>query len=231
MNHQKTILLALSLASATLAGTAHAQAHRYTITAGPAHAAFNVSSSDLSGPPGTTPPGARMSVDDLSTLGIEATMHLTDRWSASLAFGAPPKAHFRGEGVAAPLGRIGSARAWFPAVLASYRFNAIGPVQPYVGAGINYTFYTGVQVGDNYTAAFGGTSSSGKVKAAFGPVVKLGALLPLSDGWVINAGWARYGIRSKATVTTQTPGFGPIARKATVDVDPDVFSLLIGRSF
>lgn len=227
----RTASAALALALGTTSALAQTDAPRYMITAGPAHVSFNVKSSEVSGPPGTTPPGATMSVKDLTTLAAEFTLRLDERWSATLAFGVPPKAHFSAQGSAAALGEIGTARAWYPAVLMGYRFDAIGPVRPYVAAGINYTFYTDVQIGSNYTSAFGGTSSSGKVKASFGPVIKLGAILPLGDGWLLNAGWARFDIRNKATVTTETPGFGPIERTVTLRSDPDVFSLLIGRSF
>ena len=217
--------------AAGLATPALADEPAYSLVAGPAFAQFHAQSTDLSGPPGTTPPGATIGVKDLQTLAIEASKNLGHGWSVSLAFGVPPKATFTAQGSAAALGSVGSARAWFPALLATYRFGAYGGVRPYVGGGVNYTFYTDTQIGENFTQAFGGTSSTGKLKASFGPVVKAGVEVPLMDAWFMTAGYTRYGIRTRAEVTTQTPGVGAITRKLTLRSDPGVWTVMIGRSF
>jgi outer membrane protein len=136
-----------------------------------------------------------------------------------------------GAGNGAPLGRVGTTRAWFPAVLAQY--TVVGPwgTQPYVGAGFNYTFYTDEQVSPAYTVAFGGSSSTAKLKSSWGPVVKIGVGFPMGRNWVIDAAYSRYGIRTTATVTTTTPGIGDIVRTVDVRSDPDVFGLVLGYRF
>lgn len=203
----------------------------YSFAAGYARAHYNVNSGELSGPAGTTPLGVTASVDDVTVLGFEATVRLGDGWAATLAGGSPPIVHFRAQGTGTALGRVGSARAWFPAVLFSYTFNRSGTIRPYLAAGVNYTTFSSVKVEDGYTAAFQGTSSVARPKSSLGPVIKLGIEVPLSDRTMLIAGYSRYGIKTTNEITTETPGVGPITRTITMRADPGVGSLLVGYRF
>ncbi|HSV54325.1 MAG TPA: OmpW family outer membrane protein [Burkholderiaceae bacterium] len=203
----------------------------YSIAIGYARAHFNVKSGELGGPAGTTPPGVTVGVDDVNALGFEATVQLGDGWAASLAGGLPPVVHLRAKGAGSALGRVGSARAWFPAALVSYTFNRSGSVRPFVAAGLNYTAFTSTEVLGNYTAAFQGTHSVVRPKSSFGPVIKLGVEVPLGERMMLLAGYSRYGIKTTADITTETPGVGPITRSITMRSDPGVVSLLVGYRF
>lgn len=210
---------------------AHATDTPYSFAIGYAQAHFNVKSGEFGGPAGTTPPGVTASVDDVNTLGFEATVQLGEGWAATLAGGYPPAVYFRAQGAGAALGRVGRARAWFPAALVSYTFNRTGAVRPFVAAGLNYTTFTSTEVFGNYTAAFQGTHSTVKPKSSFGPVIKLGVEVPLSERMMLIAGFSRYGIKTTANITTETPGVGPITRSVTMRADPGVVSLLVGYRF
>ena len=96
---------------------------------------------------------------------------------------------------------------------------------------MNYAFFTDRQVSAAYTGAFGGTSSSATLKDSWGPVVKLGAELSIAKNWVLDVGYARYWIKTTATLTTTTPGLGDIARTIDVKADPGVFGLAVGYRF
>jgi outer membrane protein len=148
-----------------------------------------------------------------------------------LQAGTPPVVKLVGAGNGAALGQVGTTRAWFPALLAQYAFDGPWGAQPYVGAGVNYTFYTEGRVSPAYTGAFGGTSSTAKLKSSWGPVLKIGTVFPLSRGWVIDAAYSRYGIKTTASITTATPGFGDIVRTVDVRSDPDVLALIVGFRF
>ncbi len=202
-----------------------------TLKLGYAAIAFNTRSGELQGAPGTTPPGIEASVRDGRTLAITYTLPIAGRWSLLAQAGTPPVVRFDGAGAAAALGEVGSARAWFPAVLAQAELGALGPLNLYAAAGANYTFYTQRRITPAYTAAFGGESSRSTLKASWGPVFKLGAEWPLAPGWVADLAWSRYGIRTTATITTLTPGLGEVPRRIDVRADPDVFSLMLGRRF
>lgn len=229
LNHALRCGLAMALACATV--HAHADGTENTLKVGYAHIGFNTVSGDLTGPAGTTPGGIRAELNDANTLALVYERNLSGPWSVVLQAGTPPVVKMVGAGNGAALGQVGTTRAWFPAVLAHYTFDGPWGTQPYVGAGVNYTFYTDSQVSPAYTAAFGGTSSTAKLKSSWGHVLKIGLGFPLGRNWVLDAAYSRYGIKTTATITTATPGVGDIARSADVRSDPDVVGLMLGYRF
>lgn len=229
LNLARSIGVAVALAWAT-AG-AHAGDADSTLKIGYAHIGFNTRSSDLTGPPGTTPPGVRAELQDASTLALVYERKLSGPWSVVLQAGTPPVVRLVGAGNGAALGQVGTTRAWFPALLAHYTLAGPWGTQPYVGAGVNYTTYSDGQVSQAYTGAFGGSSSTAALKSSWGPVLKVGVGFPLGRDWVIDAGYSRYGIRTTAVITTVTPGLGNVARSVDVKSDPDVFGLMVGYKF
>ena len=229
LNHALSFGLAIAFACAT--ADAHAGGTDNTLKVGYAHIGFNTTSGDLTGPAGTTPPGIQADLNDASTLALVYERSLSGPWSIVLQAGTPPVVKMVGAGNAAALGQVGTTRAWFPALLGTYTFDGPWGTQPFVAAGVNYTFYTDGQVSQAYTGAFGGTSSTAKLKSSWGPVLKIGMGFPLSRDWVIDAAYSRYGIRTTATITTATPGVGDIARTVDVRSDPSVVGLTLGYRF
>ena len=221
----------LAIALACAAAGAYAGDTENTLKVGYAHIGFNTKSGDLTGPEGTTPPGVQADLKDASTLALVYERSLSGPWSIVLQAGTPPVVKLFGAGSGAALGQVGTTRAWFPAVLAHYTFDGPWGMQPYVGAGLNYTFYTDGQVSPAYTAAFGGTSSTAKLKSSYGPVLKVGVGFPLGRNWVVDAGYSHYGIRTTATITTATPVVGDIVRTVGVKADPDVLGMMLGYRF
>ena len=221
--------LALALAGAM--APAHADVNQNALKLGYAHIGFNTVSGDLAGPAGTTPPGVQAGLDDASTLAMVYERSFSGPWSVVFQGGTPPVLKMVGAGNGAALGQVGSARAWFPAALAQYTFDGPWGTQPYVGAGLNYTFYTAVRVSPAYTGAFGGTSSTAKLGSSWGPVLKVGIGFPVGPNWIIDAAYVRYGIRTTAAITTATPGVGDIVRTVSVRADPDVVALMLGYRF
>lgn len=202
-----------------------------TLFIGPAGVRFHASSSDLQGPAGTTPPGVKMDIANTQTLALSYQRDLGSGFSAGFQLGLPPVLRFRADGTAAALGDIGKARVWIPAVVVNHHFEGWGAIRPYVGLGINRTSFTDGQTFANYTAAFSGSASQPAIRSSWGPVVNLGVDMELGHGYVASLSYSRYGIRSKATITTETPGVGPIARNITVRSDPSVISLMVGKRF
>lgn len=223
----------LAAATLALAPLLHAQAAEPapTLKLGYAAIRFNGESGDLQGAPGTTPPGVQAALVNTGTLAVTYTHPLSGRYALLAQAGTPPTVKFNGAGAGAALGQVGSARAWFPALLLQAELGTLGPVSTYGAVGINHTFYTQRRVTDAYTQAFGGSASSADLKSSWGAVVKLGAEVPLAPGWVADLAWSRYAIRTTATITTSTPGLGEVARRVDVKADPDVFSLMLGRRF
>lgn len=191
---------------------------------------FNTDSGDMAGMPGTTPEHVQATVRDSSTLALVYERRLGGPWSLVLQFGAPPVIDFDGAGSAAPLGKVGSARAWFPAALIAYNFDVFG-VQPYIALGVNYTWFSEEKMTSAYNTAFGGTSSSSSLDDSFGAVAKVGVEIPLASNWSAGFSYSRYWIDTTATIKTQTPGLGVVKRKIDVEADPDVYSVTLGYRF
>jgi len=225
----KALFAGLSIAF-TCAG-AQADELDNAVRIGYAGVSFNTKSGDLSGPPGTTPPGIQVGLKNTDLLALSYERRLSDQWSVMLQAGTPPIIHVQGAGNAAALGSAVTARTWFPAVLVNYTFASVFGVRPYVGAGVNYTFFTDRQVSAAYTNAVQGTSSSIKMKSSLGPVVRLGAEYPIDKNWAVEFGYLHYWIKTTATITTATPGFGNIVRTVDTKANPDVLGLTLGYRF
>ncbi len=228
-----TFIRCAGVALATLCSHAFAQADEAhsTVEVGYAGIFFNTRSGELAGPPGTTPPGATAKVVNSRTLALTYEYQVAGPWSILAQMGLPPFLRFDGDGTAAVLGRVGTARAWIPAVLAVRSFNGLAWIQPYVGAGLNYTFYTDRRITAGYTAAFGGTSSTSSLKNSVGPVAKIGFKVPVAQGWLVDLAYSHYWIKTTARISTDTPGAGVIERRIGIKGDPDVLALTVGYRF
>jgi outer membrane protein len=221
----------IALALAGVMADAGAADTENTIQMGYAYIGFNTESGDVTGPAGTTPPGIQADLKNASTLALVYERHLSGPWSLVVQAGTPPVIKMTGAGNGAALGQVGTARAWFPAVLAQHTFDGPWGTLPYVAAGVNYTTYTDEQISAACTAAFGGTSSTAHLKSSWGYVVKFGVAFPIGRNWVVDASYSRYDISTTATITTTTPGVGDIVRFADVKADPGVIGLTVGYRF
>ncbi|ABD68073.1 OmpW [Rhodoferax ferrireducens T118] len=217
--------------AASLPMAAHADDPDNIFRIGYAHVGFDLKSSDLTGPPGTTPPGLRINVKDLDILALSYERRLSPNWGVQFQAGIPPTLTTVGAGAAVPVGTVAKARIWFPTVLARYTFTGVPTVRPYVGVGVTYTFFTDEEVTTGYTAALQGSSSSMKLEDSWSPYVRLGVEYPIDKNWIVNVEYSTFQIKSTATVVTQTPGLGPIPRRVDIKDTPQIFGVTIGYRF
>ncbi|MGF6411585.1 OmpW/AlkL family protein [Paraburkholderia sp. MM5482-R1] len=192
---------------------------------------FNTKSGNMSGPPGTTPPGLQVDLKNTSILGLSYQRRLSDHWSVLLQMGSPVSIRSEGAGNAAALGELVTAKAWFPAVMVDYTFTDFHGIRPYVGLGVNYTFFTDQKANAAYTNAFQGTQTSVKTKNSWGPVARLGVEYLFTKHWLVDFSYLHYWTRTTLTLTTATPGFGNITRTIGVKANPDLLGLVIGYRF
>jgi len=90
--------------------------------------------------------------------------------------------------------------------------------QPYVGAGVNYTFFF------SEDSKIGGNAS---LDNSFGVALQAGADYRINDKWHINASVRWIDIETDATLT----GTGVGRVETTVDIDPIVYSVMLGYTF
>ena len=215
----------------SLCGTAQADSLENAIRLGYAHVSFNIKSGDLTGPPGTTPPGLAIGVKDLEVFAMSYERRLSSSWAVQFQAGIPPTLTAVGAGTGQSVGTVATARIWFPTVMARYTFTDLAVIRPYVAVGATYTFFTDEKPSSAYTAAFQGTSSSIRLKDSWGPYARVGLEYPIDKNWGVNVEYSTFRIKTTATVITQTPGIGAIPRSVDIKDSPRIFGVTVGYKF
>lgn len=113
---------------------------------------------------------------------------------------------------------LGKVSVLPPTLTAQYHFNLDPHFKPYIGAGINYTYFYNVNSGPVATDIHYGSS--------FGPALQVGADFAINDNWSINADVKKIWIKSNVTVYTPTAQL-----ETNVHIDPWVVGLGIGYRF
>jgi len=202
----KRLLLAATVA-ALASGSLVAQAHNegdIILRLGAATVAPNESSDRITLP--TEPPTVLrgVEVDDNTQLGIIPVWMITDDWGLEL-LAATPFEHdidLKGTGLAA-----GSTKHLPPTLsLQWYPRGGQDGWQPYVGLGLNYTYFFDEEPDSDLEGALGALLGAERVDLelsdSFGLAAQAGVDIPLGDKWAINAGVWYIDIDTEATVKT-----------------------------
>lgn len=215
----------------SLCCSAHADDPQNSIKIGYANVNFNIKSGDLTGPPGTTPPGLGIGAKDLDVFAMSYERRLSSSWAVQFQGGLPPRLTAVGAGTGQSVGTVATARIWFPTVMALYTFGDFGFIRPYVGLGATYTFFTQEKSSEAYTAAFQGTNSAIHLKDSWGPYARIGFEYPVDKRWSISMEYSTFRMKTVATVITETPGMGAISRRVDIKDSPRILGLTVGYKF
>lgn len=114
-------------------------------------------------------------------------------------------------------GGVDAGETWVlpPTLTLKYHFTQLDYVEPYVGAGVNYTHFFNED---------GGALNSANYQDSFGPVLQAGADMALDGNWIAN-------IDVKKVFLDTTAKFSPSGVRADVDVEPWLFSVGVGYKF
>ena len=132
-----------------------------------------------------------LSVDDKLIPEFDIGYRLIPSWSLELVATIPQEQTVNLEGV----GEIGTFQHLPPTLLLQYRPQVSEVFQPYVGAGVNYTF-----IFDDDLLGGAAKLENGSV----GPAAQLGFDVKIADRWSVNMDVKRILIRSDVTVAGQT---------------------------
>jgi outer membrane protein len=142
--------------------------------------------------------------------------------SVSAAFGYPVSQNTYVQGAATPLGPHGPAlelsqfkpltseRVWAPVLLLKYHFGSPeSRFRPFVGAGVNYTWYSGLEANPafrNALLAFGGPGATVKtsVSTSWNPAVAVGFSYHLTQNWYATAAMVYMPIKANSTMAVQS---------------------------
>jgi len=173
-------------------------------------------------------PGTKATVDKDTQFGLNFAYMLSDYLGMELLAATPFKHSIGVKGFtggnAGLNGKLGTTRHLPPTLsLVYYPMGNSDVIQPYVGAGINHTWFFDNKL--NSAAQSKGFSGL-DVKDSWGWAAQLGADFDLGDNFLFNA-QVRY-IDIKTTGTTK---FGGDKVKVDLDVDPLVYMVGVGYKF
>ena len=147
-----------------------------------------------SGPAATTfnalTPGTTASIPDASTVVVSYLHMFTDNVAGEVTVGNPlaMKVNMTIPNIPLSVSNAATTDAAFPSVVFKYLFNAPSSAfRPYVGLGVNYTYFSNISVSTNSTVrSLAGTSQS--LSSSWNPVFSAGAIYELNDHWSLNFG-------------------------------------------
>ncbi len=188
MNTRHLAAAALGL---LVAGTAHAQLN--TIKFGPIRYTTDSKTNGIAG----APPGADAETGDATTVLFTYERMLTPSLGLEAVIGIPPRIHADAKGSVAFLGDdVLSAKIVAPTFFVNWHFGEPGATwRPYVGAGINYTRFTGIETALPGKAELGDST---------GLALQAGIDWSLGPNWGLWASAAKLKVKSKLVATTPT---------------------------
>ena len=118
--------------------------------------------------------------------------------------------------VTSSLGNLGGVNVLPPTLLLQYHFNHPGRIRPYLGAGVNYTYFynNGLNVGGQPISL---------TNHSFGPAVQAGVDVQVTKSVFVNADIKKIWMRTDASL-----GGAALGR---LDIDPVVVGLGVGMRF
>lgn len=115
---------------------------------------------------------------------------------------------------------LGQITHFPPTVTAKYHFTSLGDVQPYIGAGVNYTHFF------NESLPAGGPVTHISYGDSFGPALQAGVDIKRGDHWSVFADARKIWINTKVKIDA-----GPTRINADTDIDPWVITAGVGYRF
>lgn len=233
---QKTIL-ALSLAAAMAAPMfAHAEAGDWVVRLRAVSVNPNVDS-DLGktlnknvGP--VMSPGAELSVSEKMIPELDISYYFTKNIAAELILATGTRHNVRvNDDQLATVGDqdLGSVNLLPPTLTAQWHFNPDQMIDPYVGAGINYTLFMDKKLSVN-KGPLGGTHKIRVDSDSWGWALQAGVDINLDDGWLVNFD-AKY-VTIDTDVELKGAATGGVWTKIDdLDINPWVIGVGIGKKF
>ncbi|MGF0241777.1 OmpW/AlkL family protein [Rhodococcus sp. IEGM1300] len=174
--------------------------------------------------------GGKATMSSDTQLGLNFAYMLTNNWGIEL-LAASPFEHdvkIKGTSLGAANGKLGTLKHLPPTLsVVYYPLDHKSAFQPYVGAGINYTWIYDEHVGSEASA---NGFSNFKAKNSWGMAFQVGADYMITDNIMLNAQMRYIDIDTRATVENDAVAPGTRAR-VNVDVDPFVYMVGLGYKF
>ncbi|BFT59820.1 OmpW family outer membrane protein [Pseudomonas moorei] len=221
-----SLALAAPLAHAHEAGDIILRAGAITVNPKDDSSSVKVDQGPLAG----TNLGGKATMNSDTQLGLNFAYMFTSNWGIEL-LAATPFEHdvtLKGTALGAANGKLGSLKHLPPTLsVVYYPLDAKSAFQPYVGAGINYTW-----IYDEHLSSEAQANGFSNFKAdnSWGMAFQVGADYMLTDNIMLNAQMRYIDIDTRATVENDAVAPGTRAR-VNVDVDPFIYMVGLGYKF
>ena len=234
--------IAICIGSAALADTASSQtAGSFTLATGWLHVApqGNATPLTVESVGGMTVnqqiPGSGAHATSTDTLGINTEYYVTDNFGVATLIGLPLTVNLVGDGTLAKYGNLGSTRPMPPAIVFRYHlFEAQSKFRPFLGLGVNYTWYTQVRttnaqfVTDNLGP--GGTAHA-SLSSSWNPVFEIGAYYAFTRHWSVGAAVGYIPLKTHLTLDGTTANGTHVVSSSTIRMNPINVFLNVAYTF
>jgi outer membrane protein len=174
--------------------------------------------------------GEGVTVDDDTIPELDITYMISPNWGVELILGYSEhtvKTHKAAGAVVATLGSkdVIDTKVLPPTLLLQYHFSPNSNIRPYVGAGVNYTYFFDEEVPNK-----SGVSAPGDkidLESSWGLAVQAGVDIALNEDWFVNLDVKYIDIDTTARFKNTAAGWA----KIDADIDPVVYGIGIGRRF
>ena len=161
-------------------------------------------------------PGSDLDYSDAVVPELDITYFFTKNWAAELILGVTPH-DIDGAGSLAGLGKIGEVWLLPPTLTLQYHFTEFGAFKPYVGAGVNYTFFFDQKAN---------AADSLDVKDSWGWALQVGFDYMFDEHWGLNVDLKKLFLQPDFDVTV-----GGAALTGTADLNPWIIGVGVTYKF
>ena len=182
---------------------------------------------------GTPLAGTDVSVDSDTQIGLNVVYMVTADIGVEVLAATPFQHDIGGNtAVAGALGTqdLGGTKQLPPTVTAQYYFNNASPVTPFIGIGVNYTWFFDEDAGSDLDTTLGGDVDL-DLENSWGLAARAGLDVDLGNNWLLNAGVWYIDIDTDATYTVKSGALAGSKVKSSVDIDPWVYMASVGYKF
>jgi len=169
------------------------------------------------------PSGLDLTVGDNTQFGLNFVYFFDNNWAVELLAATPfdhdIKLHSGNDTTL-----LADTKQLPPTLSALYYFDTGSAFKPYIGLGINYTIF----FDNSFTATYSDAGFSDlELDNSFGYAIQVGADYEIDKNWSVNASARYIGISTDASFSVGGDNIG----SASVDVDPMVYSVMLGYKF
>ena len=172
-------------------------------------------------------PSSGVSVNSDTVPELDITYMVNRNWGVELILGYSEHDVVTNGTNATVLGlaQVIEAKALPPTLTLQYHFAPDSNIRPYIGAGINYTYFFDEKV--TGPLAVGAPNASIKMESSWGLAAQAGVDIAINEDWFVNLDVKYIDMDTTANFSNTAVGEARI----DVDVNPVVWGLGIGRSF